>query len=223
MSDGDRWERRSTELEHATESDARSDAVQLTPREREVFARVLRGSENKRIAADLGIAEQSVKEHVSSLLTKFGVPNRASLVAEAGARLELTGGLGIDRSWIPQLFLSAVPEICVLRGPDLRYEAVNESFRQAVGDRPVLGRTMREAFPELQGQGIFELVEYVYATGEPFVQHERVSAWDRGNGVEPHFIDLVLQPLRAEDGTVNGVVSFAIDVTDLVRARGRED
>lgn len=193
--------------------------VRLTPREGEVLALVVRGFANKRIAGELGIVEQSVKEHVSALLAKFGVSNRAALAVAVGTALQLTGELGIDRSWIPQLFMDAEPQICILRGPDLRYEAANAAFRCATGHREVLGRTMREAFPELSGQGIYERVERVYATGEPEILHERITSWDRGEGVEPRAVDLVLQPLRAEDGTVNGVISFALDVTELVRGR----
>ena len=197
------------------------EAIRLTPRESDVLARLVRGLENKKIAAELGIAEQSAKEHVSSLLAKFDVPNRTTLAIEVGMGFELTGGFGLDRSWIPQLFRGAEMQICVMRGPDLRYEAVNDAFRKATGDRPLIGRTMREAFPELAGQGIFEQVERVYATGEPDIQHERTSSWDRGRGVERRSVDLVLQPLRAEDGRVNGVLSLAVDVTELVGARER--
>jgi PAS domain-containing protein len=82
---------------------------------------------------------------------------------------------------------------------------------------------MRETFPELEGQGMFERVEHVYATGEPYIQHERTSSWDRGHGVERREVDLVVQPLRAEDGTVNGVLSFAVDVTELVSQRERSE
>ncbi len=179
---------------------------------------MLRGLENKEIAAELGIAEQSVKAHVSTLLQKFAVHNRAAL-AETATRLDLTGEPGIDRTWIPQLFRQAEPQICVVRGPELRYEAANEAVRQAIGNRPVIGRTMRETFPELEGQGIFEQVERVYATGEPTIWHERTSRWDRGSGVEARAVDVVIQPLRDEDGAVNGVVSFAVDVTDSVEER----
>ena len=189
--------------------------IQLTPREREVLPLVLRGLENKEIAAELGIAEQSVKAHVSALLQKFDVPNRAAL-AETATRLELTGAPGVDRSWISQLFRQAEPQICITRGPEFRYEAVNEAFRRATGYRPVIGRTMRETFPELEGQGVFERVERVYATGEAAILHERTKRWDRGNGIEARAVDLVIQPLRDEDGSVNGVISFAVDVTDSV-------
>ena len=181
---------------------------------------LLRGYENKEIAAALGIVEQSVKTHVSALLQKFAVPNRAAL-AETATRLDLTGATGIGREWISQLFRQAEPQICVMRGPELRYEAANEAFRQATGNRPIIGRTMRETFPEVEGQGIFERVERVYATGKPEILHERTTSWDRGNGVEVRAIDLVLQPLRDPDGAVNGIMSFAVDVTDSVARRKR--
>jgi PAS domain S-box-containing protein len=190
----------------------------LTPREAQILAFVLRGWTNKEMASDLRLSEQSVKDHVSALLQKFAVPNRAAL-AEAGGRFALTGGIAFDPQWVPQLFREAEPQIGVARGPEFRLEAVNDAFVKAVGNRPLLGRTVREAFPELEGQGIFEMMERVYATGEPVVQHERTSNWDRGSGVESRLVDLVIQPLRDEAGVVNGVVSFAVDVTDLVRQR----
>lgn len=66
---------------------------------------------------------------------------------------------------------------------------------------------------------MFERVEHVYATGEPFIEHEVMRSWDRGEGVERRMVDLVLQPLHGEDGRVNGIASFAVDVTELVGAR----
>lgn len=51
---------------------------------------VARGMENKEIAKRLGITEQAVKEHVSTLLRNLGVRNRAAL-AEAATTHRLTG------------------------------------------------------------------------------------------------------------------------------------
>jgi PAS domain S-box-containing protein len=180
---------------------------------------VLRGRENKEIAAELGLAEQSVKMLVSRLLQKFGVPNRAAL-ADAGARLELLGGLALDRSWTSQLFTGARLQVAITRGPEFRYVAVNDAFTRAVGERQVIGRTMREAFPEFEGTGHFEIAERVYQTGEPYVGHEVVAEWDRGYGREVKYVDAILQPLRADDGEINGVAFFGIDVTErIVRPR----
>ena len=48
----------------------------LTPREREVLALIGRGYANARIALELGIAEKTVKTHVSHVLSKLGVADR---------------------------------------------------------------------------------------------------------------------------------------------------
>jgi len=71
-------------------------APHITPRELQVLALVLRGESNKAIANNLGVSEQAIKEHVSRLMHKLNVPNRAAL-AEAGSRIELTGGTGLPR------------------------------------------------------------------------------------------------------------------------------
>jgi two-component system, NarL family, response regulator LiaR len=50
----------------------------LTPREREVLQLVVEGYANKQLARRLGIAEKTVKTHVSSILQKLGVPDRTA-------------------------------------------------------------------------------------------------------------------------------------------------
>jgi FixJ family two-component response regulator len=52
----------------------------LTPREREVMAHVVAGSLNKQVAAELGIAEKTVKVHRASVMKKMGVSSLAALV-----------------------------------------------------------------------------------------------------------------------------------------------
>jgi NarL family two-component system response regulator LiaR len=63
-------------------------AAQLTPREREVLVLIGQGHANKRIAAELGIAEKTVKTHVSHVLAKLGVSDRTQAALYA-ARLGL--------------------------------------------------------------------------------------------------------------------------------------
>jgi FixJ family two-component response regulator len=52
----------------------------LTPRERQVFALVVTGMLNKQIAADLGIAEKTVKVHRARVMAKMRAGSVAELV-----------------------------------------------------------------------------------------------------------------------------------------------
>ncbi len=58
-------------------------ATRVSPREQEVLTGVVQNLANKEIAAKLNVSERTVKFHVSSLLSKFGVSNRVELGREA--------------------------------------------------------------------------------------------------------------------------------------------
>jgi PAS domain S-box-containing protein len=126
-----------------------------------------------------------------------------------------------ERARLQEVFMQAPASVCVLRGPEHVFELANPLYRQLVGGRDVVGRTVRESLPELEGQGFFELLDRVYATGEPHIGTETSVVLEQGGAEGPVevMLNFVYQPLRAGDGTIEGIFVHAVDVTEQVRAR----
>lgn len=57
-----------------------TDTTEVTPRQREILALLTQGLPNKVIAVRLGIAEATVKMHVTALLRAYGVQSRSELL-----------------------------------------------------------------------------------------------------------------------------------------------
>ena len=57
--------------------------------------------------------------------------------------------------------------VAVFSGPQHFFRATSAAYRALIGGRDVIGLPVREALPELDGQGFFELLDQVHATGEP--------------------------------------------------------
>ena len=112
--------------------------------------------------------------------------------------------------------------IAVLRRPEHVFEAANPRYLRLVGEgRTIVGRSVREALPELEGQGLIELLDEVFTSGNPFVGLEVPVQLDRlGDGtLDEAFFNFSYQPLFASEGEVDGILVHAVEVTEQVRAR----
>jgi signal transduction histidine kinase/ActR/RegA family two-component response regulator len=88
-----------------------------------------------------------------------------------------------------------------------------------VGQRSLIGKPVREALPELEGQGFYELLDDVFQSGEVYNGHAAPVMLQRGRGgLEQRFIDYVYQPIRDGAGVVTGIFVEGNDVTSAVMA-----
>ncbi|MGZ4490106.1 MAG: SpoIIE family protein phosphatase [Nocardioidaceae bacterium] len=110
--------------------------------------------------------------------------------------------------------------VAYLTGSQHTFEFANPAFLRLVGGREVMGRPVREALPELAGQGYFETLDKVFATGEPAEGREAdVSVRGASGNPETVYVDFALEPVRDQRGTVLGVLVHASDVTAHVLDR----
>jgi PAS domain S-box-containing protein len=120
-----------------------------------------------------------------------------------------------ENTRLVNLFEEAPGIIAVLRGPDHVFELTNRSFLTLVGHRDLIGKPVRDAMPEVQGQGYFELLDQVYTSGQPFVGHAVPLHVQRepGGPLEECYLDFVYQPIRDQYGKVTGIFLEGSDVT----------
>lgn len=133
----------------------------------------------------------------------------------------------VERSRLQEFFRKAPALIAVTKGGDHVYEFVNTAHQQVVGrsEAELIGKPMKEIFPELQGQGFFEALDEVYQTGKTFVGNEMPATYDRYNNgiIYQGFFNCVYQPLWNTAGEVEGILLHAVEVTEQVLARQKTE
>jgi signal transduction histidine kinase len=132
------------------------------------------------------------------------------------------GGDGVFQDFA---FAQAPVAIAVLRGPEHTFVSCNRAYAALAGNRALVGHTIREAFPELDVDTIYELLDQVRASGAPYVVNE--FPVHRENGLETgslqSYYNFAYQPVTDAEGRVTGIAVIASDVTELVIARNEAE
>jgi PAS domain S-box-containing protein len=117
---------------------------------------------------------------------------------------------------LQEMFAQSPSFSALLHGPEHRFVLTNPAYQQLIGHREVIGLPVREAVPEVEGQGFFELLDNVFATGTPYVGKDVRIALQRTPGVvaETRYLDFVYQPIKDESGNVSSIFVEGIDITE---------
>jgi len=150
------------------------------------------------------------------------------LVARVAAQLERARAQEIikknaeaERRRLHSFLMEAPAAIAILRGPKLVFELANDRCFEIFGKRAVVGVPGRQALPELVEQGVWDLLDRVFATGKPFFATEFPARFegDDGGPAGDKLFNWVAQPTRDEQGHIDGVMIFAVEVTEQAAAR----
>jgi signal transduction histidine kinase/PAS domain-containing protein len=153
-----------------------------------------------------------------TLQTQAGLLDRAQRLAESNR------ALGSQIKLLQGLFDQAPGFVTYLRGPELIFEISNRAYYELVGRSDLLGKPIREALPDLAGQGYFELLERVLRTRQPFVGRGMAAQLTRPPRNEPDevLVDFVFQPIVGPDGQAHGILVQGNDVTEQKRQEVRQ-
>ncbi|WP_026462002.1 PAS domain-containing protein [Adhaeribacter aquaticus] len=128
----------------------------------------------------------------------------------------------LERDAYLQRMLSDAPILFfMLRTENLVCAFTNPSFNKLYNNRTFIGLPAKEAWPELEAQDFIHIIENVYHSGTAYKSNEYPLNYDRyGNGeMDSGFFNFSIQPLLNEKGQVEGVMCFAVEVTEQVLAK----
>jgi two-component sensor histidine kinase len=117
------------------------------------------------------------------------------------------------------LFEQAPSFMAVTNGRDHVFQLTNASFRKLIGDRQVIDVSARDAFPEIEGQGFFEMLDEVFKTAQPIVGNRTPLSIQRNieDSISQSYIDFVYAPILGSSQEVVGIFVEGSDVTQHVK------
>ena len=129
-----------------------------------------------------------------------------------------------QRTRLERFFMQAPAAICILDGPNLVFELVNPGYQQMFPGRELQGKPLLEALPELANQPVWHKLRQVYETG---ITHEErgvliPAARTEGGTLENLYFNYTQQARFDAQGNIDGILVFAYEVTEQVRARRQE-
>ena len=142
-----------------------------------------------------------------------------ALSEERAAVFESNRRLSAESSFLRGLFEQAPSFMAMLSGPQHEFVLSNVAYQRLIGGRNVIGKTLKEALPELVDQGFADLLDSVYRSGKAHIGSGTRLMLDMPGSSEPkeHFLDFIYQPLRNAVGEVTGIFVEGQDVTERLR------
>lgn len=129
-----------------------------------------------------------------------------------------------QRDRLKRFFMQVPTGICVLDGPEMVFELVNPAYQQLFPGRDLFAKPIIEALPELAGTPIIDILKNVYYTGNTFEGKELLVPLARTvNGpLEDRYFTFIYQARYDADGTVDGILGFAFEMTETILTRQKE-
>jgi signal transduction histidine kinase/DNA-binding response OmpR family regulator len=145
------------------------------------------------------------------------------LVARVESQLQKARAIAVEQHSyrrMSRIFEQMPVAIAILRGPQQIFELANPAYAALIDNRPVVGLTIRQALPELAGQGVYEMLSEVYQTGQPFMATAYKMNVRNGPNqtMQECYFDIVWQPLYDVEGKVEAIAVVCTDVTAVTRA-----
>jgi PAS domain S-box-containing protein len=142
------------------------------------------------------------------------------IAIEVTAQVEARRRIEGEEKRFRNLVEEAPVATAVLVGEDMVVQIVNDAMLKTWGkDAAIIGKTFKEALPELEGQPFYDLLINVYRTGKIYRATEGKADLVVDGKLQTFYFNFTYSALRNEEGSIYGTLIMAVDVTEQVNAK----
>lgn len=152
--------------------------------------------------------------------TAMALPNNGAPLVSSTPQQE-----AFDVGQMRSFLMQAPAAIALLEGPAQVYSFANPLYQQLFGrtNAALLGKPLRQVFPELKDQGVFELFDEVYRNAQPFTANEFKAVFTNEGKTKTGYYNFTIQPIKNEGGEVTTLMVHAYEVTAAVQERTKKE
>ncbi len=130
--------------------------------------------------------------------------------------------ISTEQTYFAPLVEASPMPTAIYSGRNMVISIANQAMLDLWGkDASVIGKTLREALPELEGQPFHELLDKVYTTGESYIAREDRADLVVDGRLQRYYFTFTYKALKDAQGFTEAIINTAADVTELVTSRQR--
>jgi PAS domain S-box-containing protein len=149
-----------------------------------------------------------------------GVARILALVTDVTAKVKSQKALEASESKFRSLIEQVPVGISVFAGKDMVVELANGPMLGYWGkDESAIGKTLREAMPELDGQPFHDLLADIYENGHTFSSENAPVDIEVNGAVDRYYFNFTYKPLLDDAGKVYAIIDMSLDVTRQMLAQ----
>ena len=187
---------------------------------RQLFNTSLNGESTAEIALIAG--DTSIPVYISLTSLRPNLDTVGMIVSDLREKKQVEKEIALNET-LQNLFRQSPAAIAIMEGPEFVFVSANNYYCAMVGrtEKSLIGKSLAEAFPETVQQGVVDLYQQVFRTGDTMETVEREVALlkDGNKELSSNFFNSVMQPIKNEKGEVISIMTHVVDVTEHVTAR----
>jgi len=122
------------------------------------------------------------------------------------------------------LIIEAPMATALYVGREMKIEVANETMLNLWGkDSSVIGMTLRDALPELEGQPFHQLLDNVFTSGKAYHSDMQSADLIVEGKLQRYWFNFTYKPLHDSAGNVYAILNMAVDITKQVHLQQQKD